>query len=166
MSLIVNDSCVEPRFTPASQSDDWIIRQAIALLENPGPGNWRIFYYDGISHERLKQWDVAEKLFRKALELNPTQPQVLNYLGYSFVDRGENLEEALGMIQRAVAAQPRVDVTNVNLMLGIEAQTVVVHYVAQADGKRTRMCEIMRFESGRQVHGEALHGVPAEEGTP
>ena len=33
MSLIVNDSCVEPRFTPASQSDDWIIRQAIALLE-------------------------------------------------------------------------------------------------------------------------------------
>ena len=33
MSLIVNDSCVEPRFAPASQSDDWIIRQAIALLE-------------------------------------------------------------------------------------------------------------------------------------
>ena len=33
MSLIVNDSCVEPRFSPASQSDDWIIRQAIALLE-------------------------------------------------------------------------------------------------------------------------------------
>ena len=33
MSLIVNDSCVERRFAPASQSDDWIIRQAIALLE-------------------------------------------------------------------------------------------------------------------------------------
>jgi len=33
MSLIVNDSCVEPRFAPVSQSDDWIIRQAIALLE-------------------------------------------------------------------------------------------------------------------------------------
>ena len=33
MSLVVNDSCVEPRFAPASQSDDWIIRQAIALLE-------------------------------------------------------------------------------------------------------------------------------------
>lgn len=32
MSLVVNDSCVEPRFAPASQSDDWIIRQAIALL--------------------------------------------------------------------------------------------------------------------------------------
>ena len=33
MSLVANDSCVEPRFAPASQSDDWIIRQAIALLE-------------------------------------------------------------------------------------------------------------------------------------
>ena len=33
MSLVVNDSCVEPRFAPSSQSDDWIIRQAIALLE-------------------------------------------------------------------------------------------------------------------------------------
>lgn len=33
MSLIVNDSCAEPRFAPVSQSDDWIIRQAIALLE-------------------------------------------------------------------------------------------------------------------------------------
>lgn len=33
MSLVANDSCVEPRFAPMSQSDDWIIRQAIALLE-------------------------------------------------------------------------------------------------------------------------------------
>ena len=43
---------------------------------------------------------------REALRLNPDQPQVLNYLGYSFVDRGENLDEALGMIERAVAAEP------------------------------------------------------------
>jgi Flp pilus assembly protein TadD len=43
---------------------------------------------------------------RKALELEPNQPQVLNYLGYSFVDRGEKLDEALAMIQRAVAGQP------------------------------------------------------------
>ena len=43
---------------------------------------------------------------RKALELSPDQPAVLNYLGYSFVDRGIKLDEALGMIQRAVAAEP------------------------------------------------------------
>ena len=47
--------------------------QAIALVDKPGPGNWRIFYYDGISHERLNQWDMAEKQFRKAIELSPNE---------------------------------------------------------------------------------------------
>ena len=50
--------------------------------------------------------EKADADFRKALELNPDQPLVLNYLGYSLVERGEKLDEALGMIQRAVAAQP------------------------------------------------------------
>lgn len=68
--------------------------------------HWTLFYSRGISHERAGNWPEAEADFRRALELNPDQPQVLNYLGYSFVDRGENLEEALGMIERAVAAQP------------------------------------------------------------
>src|SRR5690606_3282769 len=45
--------------------------------------------------------------FKKALELYPDQPQVLNYLGYSWVDRGENLEEALQMIRKAVEMRPQ-----------------------------------------------------------
>ena len=60
----------------------------------------------GISHERLKNWDNAEADFRRALDLNPDQPQVLNYLGYSLVERREKLDEALDMIERAVAARP------------------------------------------------------------
>ena len=52
----------------------------------------------GISHERLKDWDRAERDFRKALELNPEQPQVLNYLGYSLVEKRQKLDEALAMI--------------------------------------------------------------------
>ena len=80
--------------------------QAITLLENPGPGNWRIFYYDGISHERLKQWDVAEKLFRKALELAPNESSVLNYLGYSMIEKKINLQEALDMVKKAVELKP------------------------------------------------------------
>ena len=43
---------------------------------------------------------------RKALELNPDQPQVLNYLGYSLVEKQIKLDEALDMIERAVAARP------------------------------------------------------------
>lgn len=54
---------------------------AIALTDNAAGGNWFLHYARGISHERLKQWDQAEADFRRALELNPDQPQVLNYPG-------------------------------------------------------------------------------------
>ncbi|MGP3697859.1 tetratricopeptide repeat protein [Rhodobacter sp. NSM] len=79
---------------------------ALARVPAPERQHWPIFYSRGISHERLSQWAEAEADFRRALELNPDEPQVLNYLGYSFVDRGENLDEALSMIERAVAARP------------------------------------------------------------
>lgn len=68
--------------------------------------HWTLFFSRGICHEKLKDWDAAEADFRRALELNPGQPQVLNYLGYSLVDRGLKLDEALEMIKQAVAAEP------------------------------------------------------------
>lgn len=79
---------------------------AIDLAKAASQENWVLYFYRGICHEQSKDWDPAEADFRKALDLNPTQPQVLNYLGYGMVDRGENLDEALGMIQKAVAADP------------------------------------------------------------
>lgn len=79
---------------------------AIALITAPEERHWGMFYSRGVAHERSNQWDKAEADFREALKLKPDQPQVLNYLGYSFVDRGENLDEALGMIERAVAERP------------------------------------------------------------
>lgn len=79
---------------------------ALDLVAQPDQRHWTLYYSRGICNERAGNWAAAEADFRKALELNPDQPQVLNYLGYSFVDRGENLDEALGMIERAVAAQP------------------------------------------------------------
>jgi Flp pilus assembly protein TadD len=57
-------------------------------------------------HERLDNWELAEADFRAALALNPEQPQVLNYLGYSMVEKQVNLDEALNMIERAAAARP------------------------------------------------------------
>jgi tetratricopeptide (TPR) repeat protein len=78
----------------------------LSLAGDPQPAHWPIWFSRGIAHERLGQWDAFEADMRQALALAPDQPQVLNYLGYSFVDRGENLDEALGMIERAVAAQP------------------------------------------------------------
>lgn len=80
--------------------------QAIDLIATPEERHWGLFYARAVAYERAKNWPAAEADFRKSLSLSPDQPQVLNYLGYSFVDRGENLTEALGMIERAVAARP------------------------------------------------------------
>ena len=79
---------------------------AIELAKAAKSENWVLYFYRGICHEQSKDWAPAEADFRKALDLNPTQPQVLNYLGYGLVDRGEKLDEALGMIEKAVAADP------------------------------------------------------------
>ena len=79
---------------------------AIDLSQAAKAENWVLYFYRGICHEQSKDWAPAEADFRKALELNATQPQVLNYLGYGLVDRGEKLDEALGMIEKAVAADP------------------------------------------------------------
>jgi len=68
--------------------------------------DWRIYYFRGIAYERTKRWELAEADFKRALELNPNQPQVLNYLGYSWVDMGLNLDEALNMIRTAVDLRP------------------------------------------------------------
>ncbi len=76
--------------------------KAIDLIGTPGPGDWSLVYSRGIARERAKQWPLAEADFRKALELKPDDPQVLNYLGYSWVDRGENLDEAFQMLRKAV----------------------------------------------------------------
>ena len=80
--------------------------RAAARLPDPSPENWNIFYQRGIAYERLKKWEQAEPNFRTALKLRPDQPQVLNYLGYSWVDMNINLEEGLDMIARAVALRP------------------------------------------------------------
>ncbi len=80
---------------------------AVEQIKTPERKDWPVFYQRGIAYERLKQWDKAEPNFRKALELYPDQPQVLNYLGYSWVDRGENLDKALGMIKKAVELRPQ-----------------------------------------------------------
>ncbi|MCC7273584.1 MAG: tetratricopeptide repeat protein [Alphaproteobacteria bacterium] len=68
--------------------------------------HWSALYSRGIALERAKIWDRAEADFLKALELQPEQPYVLNYLAYSWVDRGLNLDRSLAMLRRAVELRP------------------------------------------------------------
>ncbi|CAN7175320.1 tetratricopeptide repeat protein [Devosia sp. LjRoot3] len=81
--------------------------RALEITGGEAPADWRFYYVRGIANERAKHWPQAEADFLKALELNPDQPSVLNYLGYSWIDMDMNLDEALGMIEKAVEAQPQ-----------------------------------------------------------
>jgi tetratricopeptide (TPR) repeat protein len=78
----------------------------IAKIGQPGAEDWPVFYDRGIAYEQAHQWHKAEADFRHALQLAPDQPYVLNYLGYSWADKGEHLAEAQQMIQKAAERRP------------------------------------------------------------
>ncbi|NOZ43429.1 MAG: tetratricopeptide repeat protein [Alphaproteobacteria bacterium] len=67
---------------------------------------WSVFYTRGIAYEQARRWKPAEADFREALKLHPDQPQVLNYLAYSWIDRGINIEKARKMLEQAVKLRP------------------------------------------------------------
>jgi tetratricopeptide (TPR) repeat protein len=80
--------------------------EAAQVPQQPVSPQWRLFYYRGVAYEQNKRWTEAEADLKRALSLNPEQPSVLNYLGYSWVDRGVNLDLALKLIQKAVRLKP------------------------------------------------------------
>ncbi len=79
---------------------------ALKLRPTQAEENWAIHYTRGISYERTKDWSNAEKDFKRALELKPGEASVLNYLGYSYLDRGVNLKEARRLIEMAYTKRP------------------------------------------------------------
>ncbi len=80
--------------------------KALGLVPPTDKLAWPLLYFRGIASERLKKWPEAEADFKRALDIVPDQPLVLNYLGYSWVDRGSHLDEAFKMLRRAVALRP------------------------------------------------------------
>jgi tetratricopeptide (TPR) repeat protein len=83
-----------------------VYSKGVATIGTPEKANWVVFYFRGICYERSKQWPKAEADLKKALELFPDQPHVLNYLGYSWIDQGINLDDGMDMIKRAVQQRP------------------------------------------------------------
>ena len=92
----------DERYTEAAAAYDTAIGR-IAAAES---SHWRLFYVRGIAFERMGDWPRAEADFMRALELEPDQPLVLNYLGYSWAEQGHDLDEARTMIERAVELLP------------------------------------------------------------
>jgi tetratricopeptide (TPR) repeat protein len=91
----------DERFPEAVQS----LSRAIASMGEAEAG-WSLFYERGVAEERAGDWTAAEADLKRALKLKPDEPQVLNYLGYAWADRGEHLKEALGMLEKAAALEP------------------------------------------------------------
>lgn len=80
--------------------------RALELTPDGDSRAWFLHFSRGISESRTDDSVAAEADFRAALAINPDQPQVLNYLGYSLVEEERKLDEALDMIERAVATSP------------------------------------------------------------
>ncbi|CAA7612977.1 tetratricopeptide repeat protein [Magnetospirillum sp. SS-4] len=91
------------RYAEAAEAYDQAIERAARSGEPP---NWTLHYARGMALERSRQWARAEADFKEALRLKPDQPDVLNYLGYSWVDQGVNLDEGRKLIERAVQQRP------------------------------------------------------------
>ncbi len=84
-----------------------LLSEVLAADEAEDRTDWRVLFARGAARERLGRWPEAEADLKAALALQPENAAVLNYLGYSWVDRGLNLEDGLALIRRAVALEPR-----------------------------------------------------------
>ena len=88
------------------EAADVYTRTIKAIGDQPQSEDWQVFYNRGIAYERTNRWPEAEADFKKALELKPDQPLVLNYLGYSWIDKGLNLKDGMALIEKAVSLSP------------------------------------------------------------
>ncbi len=69
--------------------------------------DWRLLYARAASLQEAGRWPDAERDLTAALKLRPDEPELLNFLAYSWIDRGERLNEALTMVKKAVDANPQ-----------------------------------------------------------
>jgi tetratricopeptide (TPR) repeat protein len=95
-------------FRNADQYKDAALAYDKAIAGTP-QGDRRLtglLYARGVSLKQSNRWDDAERDFRAALKMNPDRADVLNYLGYSYVEKGEHLDEAVSMLEKARALRP------------------------------------------------------------
>jgi len=102
LAQIADDLRLHNHFREAVAAYD----RAVARIGTPTRANWPLFYERGVALERAGEWPKAEADFEYALQLAPDQPNVLNYLGYAWVEQGHNVDRARHMIERAVEQRP------------------------------------------------------------
>lgn len=83
-----------------------VYSQAVDATAEPKKSDWSLFFSRGVSYDQAKDWRKAEKDLQTAIDLDPEQAVALNYLGYSWVDRGTNIEKGMELIKKAVDLRP------------------------------------------------------------
>ncbi len=87
-------------------SDSVAVLDPLIARETANP-DWRLLYLRAVALDQAGRWPEAERDLKKALEINPDEPELLNFLGYTWIDHNEHVPEALVMVQRAVLARPQ-----------------------------------------------------------
>jgi tetratricopeptide (TPR) repeat protein len=80
--------------------------QAMGRVKEFSARHWAVFFARGAAYERMGKWQDAEKDLQQALTLQPDQPDVLNYLGYTWLTQGQNVTQAREMIAKALSLKP------------------------------------------------------------
>jgi len=112
-----------------------VLTTVLERLKPIQPQDWYVLYQRGISYEQSGQWDKAQEDLELALDLNPEEPFLLNYLGYSWIDRGENIEQAKEYVKKAALLQPTNGYIIDSLgwaMYKLGEYDVAVHYLEKA----------------------------------
>lgn len=84
--------------------------EALALLDAliaEGGSDWRLHYMRAVSLDKLNRWPEAEADLQRAMAESNDEPEVLNYLGYAWIDRGVKVREGMALVERAVASRPQ-----------------------------------------------------------
>lgn len=107
-SFITREALGRARLIRENYTDALPIYETLVnnMSEEELKANTQPLYFRGICYEREKQWSKAEADFKRVIEIEPENADALNYLGYTWVDRGENLTEAFDMIRKAVEIEP------------------------------------------------------------
>ncbi|BCJ90188.1 hypothetical protein IZ6_09230 [Terrihabitans soli] len=79
---------------------------AVDGLAEPKKSDWSVYFSRGVSYDQAKDWRKAEKDLQTSIDLDPEQAVALNYLGYSWVDRGTAIEKGMDLIKKAVDLRP------------------------------------------------------------
>jgi len=111
------------------------------LINESKTPDWRLRYSRGVAYERMNKWPEAQADLQAALDARPDEPELLNYLGYSLIDRGERLKDAMAMVEKAVAANPRS---------GAMIDSLGWAYYRQGDYKKAveKLEQAVEFEAG------------------